>query len=682
MKAMTIRVVAALAAIVVVSAGLTGTASAAQAVSASSWDPGYIISDATFFNSSSMSQQQIQDFLVAQEPSCPALAGMPCMRNYTTTSTSRAATANGRCAAYEGVAVESASQVIYKVAKACGINPQVLLVLLQKEQRLVTASSPTAGAYKIATGYGCPDTAACDTKYYGFYNQLYSAAYQFKTYTQSPQSFNFRPGVMNIQFHPNAGCGSSAVNIRNLGTSALYNYTPYQPNAAALANLGGSGDACSSYGNRNFWVFFNNWFGSPVENNSPIANYESTTAVIGGQIQVAGWAVDPDTTAPIEVHIYVNGVGTRLVANVPRPDVGRAFGLGDNHGFNGSVSSVGTGPQQVCAYAINVGSGKNVEIGCRTVPALTGPPIGIVDGLVAAAGTIAIRGWALDLDTVDPARVHTLIDGVDTAITADGDRPDIGKAFAGYGNAHGFATTVKASAGAHSVCVYVVNVGAGSNSTIYCQTITVPGGAPTGVLDSVVVAPGSITAAGWALDPDTAEPIQVHVYVDSASAAFTADGSRPDIANAFPGYGAKHGFIAKVAATPGTHNVCFYGINLSGSGGNPILGCRMVTAMSGSPIGVLDSVTAASGAITSAGWTYDPDTTDPIKVRLVIDGTAATSTADGVRPDLASAFPAYGAPHGFIETTPATAGSHTVCAYGVNTGPGADTYLGCRTVKL
>ncbi|MBC7760639.1 MAG: hypothetical protein H7201_02335 [Candidatus Saccharibacteria bacterium] len=679
---MTIRVVAALASVLVVSAGLTGTGSTALAVSASTWDPGYIISDATFFNSSSMSQQQIQDFLVAQEPSCAALAGMPCMRNYTTTSTSRAPTANGRCAAYAGAAVEYASQVIYKVAQACGINPQVLLVLLQKEQRLVTATSPTAGAYKIATGYGCPDTAACDTQYYGFYNQLYSAAYQFKTYTQSPESFNFRPGTRNIQFHPNSACGSSAVNIKNLGTSALYNYTPYQPDAAALANLAGSGDECSSYGNRNFWVFFNNWFGSPVQNSNPIGNYESTTALVGGKIQVAGWALDPDTTAPIEVHIYVNGAGTRLVADIPRPDVGTAYGLGNLHGFSASVSSVGSGPQQVCAYAINVGSGLNVEIGCRTVTALTGDPIGVVDSLVAAAGTIAIRGWALDLDSVAPARVHTLIDGVDSAITADGDRPDIGKAFAGYGSGHGFSTSVKVSPGAHSVCVYVVNVGAGSNSTIFCQTINVFGGAPTGVLDSVVVSPGSITAAGWALDPDTVESIRVHVYVDSASAGFTADGSRPDIANAFPGYGAQHGFIAKMAATPGTHNVCFYGINLSGGGGNPLLGCRVVTAMSGSPIGVLDSVIAAKGAITSAGWTYDPDTADSIQVRLVIDGAAVSGTANGVRPDIAAAFPAYGAPHGFIQTTPAAAGSHTVCAYGVNTGPGADALFGCRTVTL
>ena len=37
---------------------------------------------------------------------------------------------------------------------------------------------------------------------------------------------------------------------------SLYNYTPYQPNAAALAAYPGTGDSCSAYGNRNFFFLF------------------------------------------------------------------------------------------------------------------------------------------------------------------------------------------------------------------------------------------------------------------------------------------------------------------------------------------------------------------------------------------------------------------------------------------
>ena len=50
--------------------------------------------------------------------------------------------------------------------------------------------------------------------------------------------------------------------IQNQATAGLYLYTPYRPNAAALANLYGTGDGCSSYGNRNFWRMFTDWFGS------------------------------------------------------------------------------------------------------------------------------------------------------------------------------------------------------------------------------------------------------------------------------------------------------------------------------------------------------------------------------------------------------------------------------------
>ena len=41
---------------------------------------------------------------------------------------------------YKGVAAESAAQIISKVATACDINPQVLLVLIQKEQGLPKAA--------------------------------------------------------------------------------------------------------------------------------------------------------------------------------------------------------------------------------------------------------------------------------------------------------------------------------------------------------------------------------------------------------------------------------------------------------------------------------------------------------------------------------------------------------------
>jgi hypothetical protein len=65
-----------------------------------------------------------------------------------------------------------------------------------------------------------------------------------------------------INYNPNRACSGTTVNIQNRATQALYNYTPYQPNQAALNAGYGSGDGCSSYGNRNFFLYFTDWFGS------------------------------------------------------------------------------------------------------------------------------------------------------------------------------------------------------------------------------------------------------------------------------------------------------------------------------------------------------------------------------------------------------------------------------------
>jgi hypothetical protein len=54
------------------------------------------------------------------------------------------------------------------------------------------------------------------------------------------------------------------------------------------------------------------------------------------------------------------------------------------------------------------------------------------------------------------------------------------------------------------------------------------------------------------------------------------------------------------------------------------------------------------------------------------------------RPDIATAFPGYGAAHGFDVTLGGLpAGKHTVCAYAINVGNGAaSTQLGCKPVTV
>ena len=251
------------------------------AVTGADWNAGNIISDDQFFNPGSMSTSDIQSFLNSMNPTCDTWGARPsefgggtraqygasvgkpapytCLKDYVENPTTHQNNANGGSVSGGW----SSAQIIKYAADTYTINPKVLIVLLQKEQTLVTDTWPFPGQYKSATGYGCPDTAPCDADYYGLYNQVVNAARQFQLYAKYPANYRYKAYQNNaIQWSPTSSCGSSTVYIANQATAGLYNYTPYQPNQAALNNLYGTGDGCSAYGNRNFWRLYSDWFGS------------------------------------------------------------------------------------------------------------------------------------------------------------------------------------------------------------------------------------------------------------------------------------------------------------------------------------------------------------------------------------------------------------------------------------
>ena len=96
--------------------------------------------------------QQIQSFLESKVPVCQS--GYTCLKDWY--DTSRTTTADAMCGAYSGGIRERASTIIYKVAQACGINPQVLLATLQKEQGLVTPHLAERLALHDRDGSGLP----------------------------------------------------------------------------------------------------------------------------------------------------------------------------------------------------------------------------------------------------------------------------------------------------------------------------------------------------------------------------------------------------------------------------------------------------------------------------------------------------------------------------------------------
>jgi hypothetical protein len=101
-----------------------------------------------------------------------------------------------------------------------------------------------------------------------------------------------------------------------------------------------------------------------------------------------------------------------------------------------------------------------------------------------------------------------------------------------------------------------------------------PQGAVEGAFD-VSSTPGRIRVVGWALDPDVATPIPVHVYVSGRLAGSGRTGLvRPDLAEG-GGESPTIGYDLTVAAATGHHEVCVYAIDDS-PGPNALLGCRHV----------------------------------------------------------------------------------------------------------
>ena len=174
-----------------------------------------------------MTSAQISSWLKGANAGC--VSGRNCILNYTENTPTMAADAY--CGRLEGKKGESAASVIARVGKACDISQKALLVLLEKEQSLVSLRDVPNWKWESATGYGCPDTAPCDAGFGGFFTQVYYGARAYQYYAAHPTQYRHQPMAMNsVLYNPNSACGSSRVYIENYATAGLYNYTPYQPN--------------------------------------------------------------------------------------------------------------------------------------------------------------------------------------------------------------------------------------------------------------------------------------------------------------------------------------------------------------------------------------------------------------------------------------------------------------------
>ena len=372
------------------------------------FNAGNIMSDSVMSNKTTMTEAQIQTFLKSKN-SCnkSTPSDIEYAQNYMKNN-NNAVTWNikdGRfvCMADEkfgsnGLPTtdangETAAHIIWQAAQDYSINPQVLIVLLEKEQSLITDQWPNSNQYKKATGYGCPDTAPCDTQYFGLRSQIRWAASLFRTVLDGGWT-NYPVGVNYVLYNPDHSCGGSNVNIQNRATSALYRYTPYQPNAGALAAGWGTAP-CGAYGNRNFYNYFTDWFGStqgePTSSGLIINNSKPPTFIDDVKIPVSFTVSNPTTNT---ISFATIGVAVRDPDGKNLDTGWRKIDLkkGESYTYSGSFMPTSEGEYKIyISYALSdspdvwfecsIGAPKN---SCYD-PVIIKRPVEITEGLSVKA---------------------------------------------------------------------------------------------------------------------------------------------------------------------------------------------------------------------------------------------------------------------------------------------------------
>lgn len=242
------------------------------------YEGGHLIDNGLYLDAASMNAAQIQSFLTGKGG---ALANKSFVMN---------CDAAGQQAKQIYLSLGApcdqsvlASQIIYYAAQVYGISPRAILVTLQKEQSLVTATNPTDRQYAQAMGYACPTSGNCDASS-NFFWQIDNATwvlrfhyerargnmnwwYTSTSWTCGTQKAYYRPNLypnQNVNFYDEDNVYYRTHFIVTAATSALYCYTPHAyNNPQGLYGLPTYGTTGRYYtGSYNFVKFYELWFGS------------------------------------------------------------------------------------------------------------------------------------------------------------------------------------------------------------------------------------------------------------------------------------------------------------------------------------------------------------------------------------------------------------------------------------
>lgn len=154
---------------------------------------------------------------------------------------------------YLGTKAEEFGQIVYDAAVTNGLNPQFLLVQIQKESSLVEDPNPSQQQIDYALGFGCPDNQPCNSAYRGFGTQVSKAAAIFKQYLADIATtgrtisgwgvgIEKRSGAPRNKSNPNDPGWESIdgqpvmVTPQNAATAALYTYNPWVGGHSQLLN--------------------------------------------------------------------------------------------------------------------------------------------------------------------------------------------------------------------------------------------------------------------------------------------------------------------------------------------------------------------------------------------------------------------------------------------------------------
>lgn len=155
-----------------------------------------VMEDSDFINISTMTVTQIQQFLTSQKSILSSYSEF------------------GR----------SAAQIISDAAQRYGVNPQVILVVLHKEQSLLNSNTADQERrLRKAMGAACFDDGTCDPRLFGFGRQVEAGTAILRRWfdrSRAGKADPFRVGATTT-------IDGQTVTPENHATVSLYKYTPH-----------------------------------------------------------------------------------------------------------------------------------------------------------------------------------------------------------------------------------------------------------------------------------------------------------------------------------------------------------------------------------------------------------------------------------------------------------------------